>query len=40
VLGRLGYRVIRISHEAVMQRHEEALAVIREALIAVPPEGC
>ena len=40
MLGRLGYRVIRISHEAVMQRHEEALAVIREALIAVPPEGC
>ena len=40
VLGRLGYRVIRVSHEAVMQRHEEALAVIRAALVAEAPEGC
>ena len=40
VLGRLGYRVIRVSHEAVMQRHEEALSVIRAALVAVAPEGC
>ena len=38
-LARLGYRVIRVSHEAVMQRHEEALAVIRQALGSPAPEG-
>ena len=38
-LNRLGYRVIRVSHEAVMQRHEEALVVIREAVRELAPDG-
>jgi very-short-patch-repair endonuclease len=32
-MGRLGYRVVRVSHEAVMQRHEAVLRLIRVAVL-------
>ena len=38
-LARLGYRVIRVSHEAVIRRHEEVLAVIRRAVRELAPDG-
>ena len=38
-LARLGYRVIRVSHEAVIRRHEEELAVIRRAVRELAPDG-
>jgi very-short-patch-repair endonuclease len=38
-LSRLGYRVLRVSHELVMQRHEEALGLIRAAVEAAAAEA-
>jgi very-short-patch-repair endonuclease len=32
-MRRLGYRVVRVSHEAVMQRHEAVLRLIRVAVL-------
>jgi very-short-patch-repair endonuclease len=32
-MARLGFRVVRVSHEAVMQRHEAVLRLIRVAVL-------
>jgi very-short-patch-repair endonuclease len=32
-MRRLGFRVVRVSHEAVMQRHDAVLRLIRVALL-------